>query len=50
MNWNNFLISLEIMGKGMLGIFTVILALTFIVILLTKLSADKNDVTNEQNQ
>ena len=33
----NFIYSLEIMGKGMLSIFTVILLLTFIVLLLGKL-------------
>lgn len=29
MNWNNFLLSLEIMGKGMTGIFVAI----FIIVL-----------------
>ena len=36
--WNNFLISLEIMGKGMAGIFVVIIIIiTIIVLLLGKL-------------
>lgn len=35
--WNNFLISLEIMAKGMGGIFVVVLLITLVVILLGKL-------------
>ncbi len=35
----NFIYALEIMGKGMLSIFTVILLLTLIVFLLGKLSS-----------
>ncbi|WP_294149463.1 OadG-related small transporter subunit [uncultured Clostridium sp.] len=35
--WNNLLISLEIMGKGMGGIFIVVLIITLVVILLGKL-------------
>lgn len=35
--WNNLLISLEIMGKGMGGIFVVVLIITLVVILLSKL-------------
>lgn len=35
-NLDNFLISLEIMGKGMLGIFVVIIIITLIVMLITK--------------
>jgi hypothetical protein len=35
----NFIYSLEIMGKGMLSLFTVILLLTFIVVLLGKTSS-----------
>jgi Na+-transporting methylmalonyl-CoA/oxaloacetate decarboxylase gamma subunit len=34
----NFITSLEIMGKGMLSVFVVILLLTFIVILLAKIT------------
>ncbi len=35
----NFIYSLEIMGKGMLSLFAVILLLTFIVVLLGKISS-----------
>lgn len=35
--WNNFLISLEIMGKGMGGIFVVVLIITLVVLALGKL-------------
>lgn len=35
--WNNLLISLEIMGKGMGGIFVVVLIITLVVVLLSKL-------------
>jgi hypothetical protein len=42
MRIENFLLSLEIMGKGMLGIFVVMILLTGIVILLTKLQKTKN--------
>lgn len=35
--WNNFLVSLEIMGKGMGGIFVVVLIITVVVMLLGKL-------------
>ena len=37
----NFLISLEIMGMGMAGIFLVILLIMGIVVLLTKFGAKK---------
>ena len=36
--WNNFLISLEIMAKGMAGIFVVIGILTLAVMLMGKWS------------
>lgn len=36
--WQNFIISLEIMGKGMLGIFVVIGLLTLAVSVMGKLS------------
>ena len=36
--WENFLISLEIMGKGMVGIFVVIGILTLAVTVMGKLS------------
>ena len=35
--WNNFLVSLEIMGKGMGGIFVVVLIIPAVVMLLGKL-------------
>nr|WP_251500362.1 OadG-related small transporter subunit [Otoolea muris] len=35
--WNNFLVSLEIMGKGMGGIFVVVLIITAVVMILGKL-------------
>lgn len=35
--WNNFLIALEIMGKGMGGIFAVVIIITLVVLLLGKL-------------
>ncbi len=38
MNTENVMYALEIMGKGMLSIFLVILILTFIVILLGKIT------------
>ena len=31
--WNNFLISLAIMGKGMAGIFVVVLIITAVVLI-----------------
>lgn len=40
-NLKNFLISLEIMGKGMLGIFVVIILITLFVVLLTRLDSKK---------
>ncbi|MHB8131014.1 MAG: hypothetical protein ACYDEX_18705 [Mobilitalea sp.] len=43
----NFIYSLEIMGKGMLSIFIVILLLTFIVVLLGKFSGGKKDKNTE---
>ncbi len=41
--WENFLISLEIMGKGMAGIFVVIGILTLAVMAMGKLSGNKKD-------
>lgn len=40
-NMENFMLSLEVMGKGMLSIFAVILLLTVIVILLGKMPSGK---------
>ncbi|HHU73671.1 MAG TPA: sodium pump decarboxylase gamma subunit [Clostridiales bacterium] len=42
----NILFALEIMGKGMLSIFTVIGLLTIIVILLSKIPENKNSNKN----
>lgn len=42
--WENFLISLEIMGKGMLGIFVIIGLLTLIVMVMGKLSGVEKKV------
>lgn len=41
--WNDFLISLEIMGKGMAGIFTAILVIVIIVWLMGKFGSKKED-------
>lgn len=46
--WQNFLISLEIMGKGMLGIFVVIGLLTVAVSVMGKLS-HKEEEGHEEN-
>lgn len=43
MNIDNFLQSLPIMGKGMLGIFIVIGVIMVIVVILGKLFPDKDD-------
>lgn len=39
--WNNFLITLSIMGKGMVGIFTVIIIISLVVALMGRLGAGK---------
>lgn len=39
--WNHFFIALEIMGKGMLGIFAAIVIIMFAVMLMRKLSGKK---------
>lgn len=41
MNIHNILASLDIMWKGMAGIFTVIILIMILVMLLTKFSKDK---------
>jgi Na+-transporting methylmalonyl-CoA/oxaloacetate decarboxylase gamma subunit len=41
--WENFMLSLEIMGKGMASIFAVIIILTLIVMLLAKISSRKKN-------
>jgi hypothetical protein len=45
---NDFVTSLEIMGKGMLSIFVVIILLTFIVIILGKVSKGKKKAASEE--
>jgi hypothetical protein len=40
--------ALEIMGKGMLSIFIVILLLTFIVVLLAKFTSGKKNKDSEE--
>lgn len=47
--WENFLISLEIMGKGMLGIFVVIGLLTLAVSAMGKLSHKKENAEESKN-
>jgi uncharacterized membrane protein len=46
----NFIYSLEIMGKGMLAIFTVILLLTFIVMLLAFVAKVSDKRKNKKAQ
>jgi len=41
--WSNFLISLNIMWKGMLAIFIVLGIISIIVMIMTKLQKDKKD-------
>lgn len=41
--WNNFLITLSIMGKGMVGIFTVIIIISLVVALMGRLGAGKKE-------
>jgi Na+-transporting methylmalonyl-CoA/oxaloacetate decarboxylase gamma subunit len=41
--WENFMLSLEIMGKGMASIFAVIILLTLIVVLLAKITNRKKN-------
>lgn len=40
---NNFLIALSIMGKGMLGIFTVIIIISLVVALMGRLGSGKEE-------
>lgn len=47
--WENFLISLEIMGKGMLGIFVVIGLLTLAVSAMGKLSHKEENAEKGKN-
>jgi len=41
MLWENFMISLKIMGQGMFGIFTAILIIMLVIFLLSKLGRKK---------
>ncbi len=41
MNMENLIGAFEIMGKGMLGIFTVIILITLVVLLMGKMGDDK---------
>lgn len=43
MNIENFLDSLEIMGKGMLGIFVTVIIVMIVVFLLSKTGSKKTD-------
>lgn len=46
--WDNFLISLAIMGKGMAGIFVVIGLLTLVVTAMGKLSNQEEKKDTEE--
>ncbi len=41
MNMDNLIGAFEIMGKGMLGIFTVIILITLVVMLMSRFGDDK---------
>lgn len=47
MNFETFLLSLDIMWKGMLGIFTVIILITLLVIIMQKVDVA---IENKQKQ
>lgn len=42
-NWDNVMATLEIMGKGMLGIFATIIIVMAVVFLLSKTGTKKTD-------
>lgn len=42
-NWDNVMDTLEIMGKGMLGIFATIIIVMIVVFLLSKTGTKKKD-------
>ncbi|MBR6536796.1 MAG: hypothetical protein IKT67_06305 [Lachnospiraceae bacterium] len=42
-NWDNVMATLEIMGKGMLGIFATIIIVMIVVFLLSKTGTKKKD-------
>lgn len=47
-NWSNFLISLDIMWKGMLAIFLVLGIITLIVMFLTKIQGKDESELNKK--
>lgn len=48
--WDNFLITLSIMGKGMVGIFTVIIIISLVVALMGRLRAGKKPDENKSGK
>lgn len=42
MNWDTFMNTLEIMGKGMLGIFVTVIIVMIVVFLLSKVGGKKD--------
>lgn len=42
-NWDNFMTTLSIMGKGMLGIFVTVIIIMIVVFLLAKFGSGKKD-------
>ncbi len=47
MNMGNTMIALDMMWKGMLGIFVVIVVIMLSVIFLSKITKEKNDKEND---
>ena len=41
-NWNDVMKTLEIMGKGMLGIFAIVIIVMIVVFILSKTSKKKD--------
>ena len=48
--WSNFLISLDIMWKGMLAIFIVLGIISIIVMIMTNLQKGKQDKTDKTDK
>jgi len=44
---SNFMISLQIMWRGMLGIFTVMAIIMLVVVILSKVTKDKPEIENQ---
>lgn len=42
-NWDNFMTTLSIMGKGMLGIFVTVIIIMIVVFLLAKFGGREKD-------